>query len=131
MSNEIPSKETSRETIVHYGACRYCGQHHSFEGIIDMTEEEKTTKATSMCDCEEAIGETKRLEGVALAERNIEKLLGKYAFVEQLKPFAEELAKEHLDSITVKVDNVTATMSLNNGKIVLKKKVTEENTLEA
>jgi hypothetical protein len=68
---------------------------------------------------------------VALAEKNIDKLLGKYAFAEQLKPFATELAKEHLDSITVKVDNVTATMSLNNGKIVLKKKVTEENTLEA
>lgn len=132
MSNEIPSKETNRGTIVHYGACRYCGQQHSFEGIVDMTEEEKTTKATSMCDCDEAIGETKRLEGVALAEKNIEKLLGKYAFIDCLKPFARELAKEHLDSITVKVDNVTATMTCNDkGKIILKKKVALEDTLEA
>ncbi|SFI19699.1 hypothetical protein SAMN04487830_12941 [Pseudobutyrivibrio sp. OR37] len=131
MSNEIPSKETSRGTIVHYGACRYCGQHHSFEGIIDMTEEEKITKATSMCDCEEAIGETKRLEGVELAKKNVDKLLGKYAFAELLKPFAEELAKFHLDSLTVKVGNVTASMSYKDGKIIVKKKVTDESTLEA
>jgi len=131
MAQEIPSRETERETVIQTGECRYCGQHYTFEGLIDMSEEEKNTIATSKCDCEEAIAETKRLEGVALAEKNIDKLLGKYAFAEQLKPFATELAKEHLDSITVKVDNVTATMSLNNGKIVLKKKVTEENTLEA
>ena len=131
MSNEIPSKETNRGTIVHYGACRYCGQQHSFEGIIDMTEEEKTTMATSMCDCEEAIGETKRLEGVELAKKNVDKLLGKYAFAELLKPFAEELAKLHLDSLTVKVGNVTASLSYTDGNIIVKKKVTDESTLEA
>lgn len=131
MAQEIPSRETERETVIQHGECRYCGQMYTFEGLVDMTEEEKMTIATSKCDCEEAIGETKRLEGVELAKKNVDKLLGKYAFSEQLKPFAEELAKEHLDSITVKVDNVTATMSINNGKIVLKKKVTEENTLEA
>ena len=132
MSREIPTKETERGTIVQSGACRYCGQYHSFESVIELSEEEKVTKATSMCDCEDAIAETKRLEGVALAEKNIDKLLGKYAFVEFLKPFAEELAKDHLDSITVKVDNVTATMTCNDkGKIVLKKKITDEDVLEA
>lgn len=129
---ETPSKETVRGTVVLFGECRYCGQQHSFEGVCDMSEEQKTTIATSMCDCDDAILETKRLDGVALAEKNIDKLLGKYAFVEFLKPFAEELAKDHLNSITVKVDNVTATMSCNDkGKIILKKKITEENTLEA
>lgn len=132
MGAEVPSKVTERDTIVQSAPCRYCGQYHSFEGIIEMSEEEKVTKATSMCDCEESIAETERLEGVTQAEKNIEKLLGKYAFVYALKPFAEELAKDHLDSITVKVDNVTATMTCNDkGKIILKKKVTSEDTLEA
>ena len=96
-----------------------------------MSEEEKMTIATSMCDCEDAIGETKRLEGVELAKKNVDKLLGKYAFAELLKPFAEELAKFHLDSLTVKVGNVTASMSYKDGKIIVKKKVTDESTLEA
>lgn len=129
---ETPIKTTENGTVVQFGECRYCGQQHSFEGLIDMSEEQKTTVATSMCDCDDAILETKRLDGVKLAEKNIDKLLGKYAFVEFLKPFAEELAKDHLASITVKVDNVTATMSCNDkGKIILKKKITEEDTLEA
>lgn len=131
MSREMPTKETERGTIVQSGACRYCGQYHSFESIVEMSEEEKITKATSMCDCLDAIGETKRLEGVELAKKNIDKLLGKYAFVELLKPFAEELAKFHLDSLTVKVGNVTASMSHKDGKIIVKKKVTDESTLEA
>lgn len=125
-------KKTERETTVTTVECRYCGQMHSVEHVIGLSKEELVTMATSMCDCDEAIEETKRLEGVALAEKNIEKLLGKYAFIDCLKPFARELAKEHLDSITVKVDNVTATMSCNDkGKIILKKKVAIEDTLEA
>lgn len=128
---ETPSKTTENGTVIQYGFCRYCGQQHSFEGLYDMSEEQKTTIATSMCDCEDAIGETKRLEGVELAKKNIDKLLGKYAFVELLKPFAEELAKSHLDSLTVKDGNVTASMSHKDGKIIVKKKVTDESTLEA
>ena len=125
-------KKTERETTVSSVECRYCGQMHSVEHVIGLSQEELVTMATNMCDCDEAIGETKRLEGVALAEKNIEKLLGKYAFVECLKPFAKELAKEHLDSVTVKVGNVTATMTCNDkGKIILKKKVALEDTLEA
>ena len=131
MAQEIPSKKTDRETVIQTGECRYCGQHYTFEGLIDMSEEEKNTIATSKCDCEEAIAETKRMEGVELAKKNVDKLLGKYAFAELLKPFAEELAKFHLDSLTVKVGNVTASMSHKDGKIIVKKKVTEENTLEA
>lgn len=131
MAQEIPSKKTDRETVIQTGECRYCGQHYTFEGLIDMSEEEKNTIATSKCDCEEAIAETKRMEGVELAKKNVDKLLGKYAFSELLKPFAEELAKFHLDSLTVKVGNVTASMSYKDGKIIVKKKVTEENTLEA
>lgn len=131
MGNKIPSKETERETVIQHGECRYCGQMYTFEGLVDMTEEEKMTIATSKCDCEDAIGETKRLEGVELAKKNVDKLLGKYAFAELLKPFAEELAKFHLDSLTVKVDNVTASMSYKDGKIIVKKKVTDESTLEA
>ena len=125
-------RETERETTVSTVECRYCGQMHSVEHVLGLSQEELVTMATSMCDCDEAIGETKRLEGVALAEKNIDKLLGKYAFVELLKPFAQALAKEYLDSITVKVDNVTATMTCNDkGKIILKKKVALEDTLEA
>lgn len=128
----VIEKETDRETTVSTVSCRYCGQMHSVEHIVGLSEEDLTTMATKMCDCENAIAETKRLDGVALAEKNIEKLLGKYAFKDILKPFAEALAKEHLDSITIKVDNVTATMSYNDkGKIVLKKKITEEDMLEA
>lgn len=131
MAQEIPSKKTDRETVIQTGECRYCGQHYTFEGLIDMSEEEKNTIATSKCDCEEAIAETKRMEGVELAKKNVDKLLGKYAFSELLKPFAEELAKFHLDSLTVKVGNVTAQMSHKDGKIIVKKKVTDESTLEA
>jgi len=130
MSEPI-ERQTERETTITSVECRYCGQIHVVEHIVGLSQEELVTMATSMCDCDEAIGETKRLEGVALAEKNVEKLLGKYAFAEFLKPFATELAKDHLDSITVKVDNVTATMSCTFGKIILKKKITEEDTLEA
>ncbi|MBR1623303.1 MAG: hypothetical protein IJ675_05280 [Pseudobutyrivibrio sp.] len=129
---EVIERETERETTVSMVECRYCGQMHSVEHVVGLSQEELVTMATSMCDCDEAIGETKRLEGVALAEKNIEKLLGKYAFVKLLKPFADALAKQYLDSVTVKVDNVTATMSCNDkGKIILKKKVALEDTLEA
>ncbi len=124
-------RTTDRETTVSTVECRYCGQMHSVEHVVGLSQEELITMATSMCDCEEAIGETKRLEGVELAKKNVDKLLGKYAFAELLKPFAEELAKFHLDSLTVKIDNVTATMSYKDGKIIVKKKVTDEATLEA
>ncbi len=128
---ESIERQTDRETTVSTVECRYCGQMHSVEHIVGLSREELVTMATSMCDCEEAIGETKRLEGVELAKKNVDKLLGKYAFAELLKPFAEELAKFHLDSLTVKVGNVTASMSYKDGKIIVKKKVTDESTLEA
>ena len=131
MSNEIPSKETNRGTIVHYGACRYCGQQHSFEGIIDMTEEEKTTMATSMCDCDEAIEETQRLDSVNLAKSNAKELLGKYHFLEEFIAFIEPIAQKKLDQVQVKIENVTVTMKLSNNRIKITKKVTDNKTLEA
>ena len=128
---EAIERETERETTVSTVECRYCGQMHSVEHVVGLSHEELVTMATAMCDCEEAIGETKRLDGVELAKKNVDKLLGKYAFAELLKPFAEELAMFHLDSLTVKVGNVTASMSYKDGKIIVKKKVTDESTLEA
>ena len=128
---EAIERETERETTVSTVECRYCGQMHSVEHVVGLSQEELVTMATAMCDCEDAIGETKRLGGVELAKKHIDKLLGNYAFAELLKPFAEELAKFHLDSLTVKVGNVTASMSYKDGKIIVKKKVTDESTLEA
>lgn len=96
-----------------------------------MSEEEKTTIATSKCDCEEAIEETNRLESVELAKRNAEKLLGNYKFIDEFKSFIEPIAEKKLTQLQVKVDNVTVTMKLSNNRIKITKKITDQNTLEA
>ncbi len=131
MSNEIPSKETEQGTVVQFGFCRYCGQQHSFNGIVEMSEETKTNIATSMCDCDEAIEETARLDSVELAKKNVKELLGKYHFVSEFEAFIELIAQKKLDQVTVKVDNVTINMKLSNNRIKITKKVTDTNTLEA
>lgn len=131
MANEIPSKETERETVIQHGECRYCGQMYTFEGLIDMTEEEKMTIATSKCDCEEAIEETQRLDSVNLAKSNAKELLGKYHFLEEFIAFIEPIAQKKLDQVQVKIENVTVTMKLSNNRIKITKKVTDNKTLEA
>lgn len=128
---DTPTKETEQGTIIQYGFCRYCGQQHSFNGITEMSEEEKTKVATSMCDCEEAIEETVRLDSVELAKKNAKELLGKYKFLDEFEQFIEPIATKKLDQITVKVENVTVTMKLSNNRIKITKKVTDSNTLEA
>lgn len=131
MANEIPSKETERETVIQHGECRYCGQMYTFEGLIDMTEEEKMTIATSKCDCEEAIEETQRLDSVNLAKSNAKELLGKYQFLDEFISFIEPIAQKKLDQVQVKIENVTVTMKLSNNRIKITKKVTDNKTLEA
>ena len=69
-------------------------------------------------------------KGVFIYAQQVDNELSSIAF--ELIGKAKELAKEHLGSITVKVGNVTATMTCNDkGKIILKKKVALEDTLEA
>ena len=128
---ETPSRETERETIIQFGECRYCGQQYSFEGLSEMSEEEKTTIATSKCSCEEAIEETQRLDSVNLATSNAKELLGKYHFLEEFIAFIEPIAQKKLDQVQVKVENVTVTMKLSNNRIKITKKVTDNKTLEA
>lgn len=129
---EVMEKETDKGTIIHYAECRYCGQQHSVQTIAGASTEELITMATSMCDCEEAIAETRRMDSVNLAKKNIEKLAGGYKFSGALLPFPELMAKLQCDSVSVKYDNVVCSLSLSsNGKIVFKKKITDETSLEA
>ncbi len=129
--SETATRETESGTIIQFGFCRYCGQQHSFNGIIDMSEEQKTTMATSMCDCAEALEETARLDGVELATKNARELLDKYQFKEEFIDFIELIAQKKLDQITCKVDNVTFNMKLSNNCIKITKKVTTTSTKEA
>ncbi len=132
MAIEIPSKKTENETVIQTGACRYCGQLHTFNGLIEMSEEEKITIATSMCDCDDAIEETQRLDGLNAAKEIARQELGNYAFEPALEGLIEEIAKMHLDKITLKVDNVTVTVKINsNNRISLTKTITERSTKEA
>lgn len=72
------TKETA-ETKAVTGVCRFCCQTRVIDGSTDMTEEEKTEKATMSCNCESAKCYRERMQRMSLAEQSIDELFGEGA----------------------------------------------------
>lgn len=113
------------------GYCKYCGQSFMTE---QTSEETANYQATMNCKCDKAL-EFKRVEEMKeLAESNIDAL-----FQDQTKPVREMLiiaatmiAERRMNSVTVKVSGkISATVAKGKEGIVVKRKYTEENTLES
>lgn len=64
------------ETKAVTGVCRFCCQTRVIDGGADMTEGEKTEKATMYCNCDAAKVYRERMQRMSLAEQSIEVLFG-------------------------------------------------------
>ena len=67
------------ETKAVTGVCRFCCQTRVIDGGADMTEGEKTEKATMYCNCDAAKVYRERMQRMSLAEQSIEVLFGEGA----------------------------------------------------
>lgn len=125
-------KETENGTVMQYGSCKFCGQTHPFETIGMATEEQLDEWATEKCSCSEAKEQREMKESEDRAVKNIERLFGQYDAGAILKAAVHSVAICAVDSVTVNVGNgVKGELKLSNSKVVVKKTVTETDTLEA
>ena len=96
------------------------------------TEEQLDEWATEKCSCSEAKEQREMKESEDRAVKNIERLFGQYDAGAILKATVHSVAICAVDSVTVNVENgVKGELKLSNSKLVVKKTVTETDTLEA
>ena len=128
----MSKQETERGTVIEYGYCKFCGQTHSFETIGMSPESQLDEWATDKCSCSEAKEAREAKEAENKAIKNIERLFGQYDAGAILKAAVHSVAIAAVDSVTVNCGNgVKGELKLSGSKVVVKKTVTETDTLEA
>ena len=113
------------------GYCKYCGQ--SF--MTDETEEMAANyTATMNCKCDKAL-EFKRVENMKeMASNNARELFQDQseAVIDLLIASIEGLAERHINQASFKINSrISATIAKGKDGIIVKRKYTEENTLES
>ena len=96
------------------GTCAYCGQSRF---VKIFPGENPDTVATRECECSEARQERELQNTIHATKKGMDKRLKNISedMLESLKSWVEPIARNELDSVTVKLDAVTAI------KIVMKK----------
>lgn len=124
-----PGKERQEEYMI--GFCRFCGQQF-------MTEEEHqgmaNNQATMNCTCDKAIAWKRVEEMKGSACDNIEALFTDQPdeTKEELKKMVDLIAERKINSATLKISSrITASVAGGKTGIIVKRKYTEENSLES
>lgn len=114
------------------GYCKFCGQSFMAAGIDN--EEEANEQATMSCKCDKAIDYKRVVEMKETACGNSDALFQDQSEeVRQLLRDAVNLiAERKINSISVKISSrLNANLKKGSDSIVIKRKYTEENTLES
>lgn len=112
------------------GYCRYCGQSFMTE---EYEESAANYQATMNCKCEKALAFRDREEIKELAEGHIDALFQDQPaeLTSIMKDAVANIAEQRISGITVKISKrLTATIARGKEGIVVKRKYTEENSME-